>query len=164
MTLLTEAELLSFLEAHSISYQRIIHPPVYTCEQAERYRPPIYGVSTKNLFLTDKKRTRYFLVTTDCARKLDLEKLGEVLGARKLHFGSEQRLLDLLGLTPGAVTILGLVNDAEHRVEFWMDAEIWSAEAFLCHPLVNTATLVISRADLLRFLEITEHVIHIFKI
>lgn len=160
---MSEAELLQFLRSHGIGFERIEHPPVYTCEQAELYRPEMHGVSTKNLFLTDKKRTRYFLVTTDCNKKLDLKILGEKLGAHKLHFGSEQRLADVLGLTPGAVTILGLVNDQDHRVEFWIDAEIWSAEAFLCHPLVNTSTLVISRSDLLHFLEITRHEVYIFN-
>jgi len=162
MALLTEDELLHFLESHDIAFQRVAHPPVYTCEQAELYRPPMPGVSTKNLFLTDKKRSRYFLVTTHCEKKLDLRALGEKLKAHKLHFGSEGCLRELLGLTPGAVTILGLINDVERRVEFWVDAEIWSAEAYLCHPLVNTATLVISRQDLLRFLEISGHAVNVF--
>jgi Ala-tRNA(Pro) deacylase len=160
---MTELELLLFLDQNGISYQRCEHPPVYTCEQAELYRPAMPGISTKNLFLTDKKRTRYFLVTTDCAKKLDLKVLESALGAHKLHFGSEQRLMDVLGLTPGAVTILALANDTAHRVEFWIDAEIWEAEAYLCHPLVNTATLVISRDDLLSFLEITGHRARIFQ-
>ena len=155
----TEAELNNFLDQHGFVYQRIEHPPVFTCEQADQYRPDLPGVSTKNLFLRDKKR-RFYLVMTACEKKLDLKKLGQALNATKLHFGSEESLLDLLRLTPGSVTVLGLVNDQRHQVELWIDQEIWQAEYFLCHPLVNTATLVLSKADLLRFFDLTGHTLH----
>jgi Ala-tRNA(Pro) deacylase len=155
----TEDELLLFLDQQKIAYQRIEHPPVFTCEQADQYRPDLPGVSTKNLFLRDKKR-RFYLVMTACEKKLDLKKLGEALGAAKLHFGSPESLLELLQLTPGSVTVLGLVNDQQHRVEVWIDQEIWGDEYFLCHPLVNTATLVLSKAGLLRFFDLTGHTLH----
>jgi Ala-tRNA(Pro) deacylase len=158
----TEAELYHFLDEHGFIYQRIEHPPVFTCEQADQYRPDLPGVSTKNLFLRDKKR-RFYLVMTACEKKLDLKKLGQALNAPKLHFGSEDSLLELLRLTPGSVTVLGLVNDQRHQVELWIDQEIWQAEYFLCHPLVNTATLVLSKADLLRFFKLTGHILHFFS-
>ncbi len=155
----TEAELLAYLDEQKITYQRIGHPPVFTCEQADQYRPDLPGVSTKNLFLRDKKR-RFYLVMTACEKKLDLKKLGQALGAAKLHFGSPESLLELLHLTPGSVTVLGLVNDPQQRVELWIDRDIWDDEFFLCHPLVNTATLVLSKAGLLRFFELTGHRLH----
>ena len=155
----TEAELYHFLDEHRFIYQRIEHPPVFTCEQADQYHPDLPGVSTKNLFLRDKKR-RFYLVMTACEKKLELKKLGQALNASKLHFGSEDSLLELLRLTPGSVTVLGLVNDQRHQVELWIDQEIWQAEYFLCHPLVNTATLVLSKADLLRFFDLTGHTLH----
>jgi Ala-tRNA(Pro) deacylase len=155
----SEEELLNYLEQQQIAYQRIEHPPVFTCEQADQYRPDLPGVSTKNLFLRDKKR-RFYLVMTACEKKLDLKKLGQALGASKLHFGSPESLLEQLQLTPGSVTVLGLVNDPQLRVELWIDQEIWEDEFFLCHPLVNTATLVLSKADLLRFFELTKHPLH----
>lgn len=155
----TEAELNQFLNDHGFVYQRIEHPPVYTCEQADRYRPDVPGVSTKNLFLRDKKR-RFYLVMTACEKKLDLKKLGQALNAHKLHFGSPESLMELLHLTPGSVTVLGLVNDQRHQVELWIDETIWGDEYFLCHPLVNTATLVLTKADLIRFFDLTAHVMH----
>ena len=63
----------------------------------------------------------------------------------------------LLGVTRGSVTMMGLVNDIEHQVELWVDTEIWQSENFLCHPLVNTATLVLSRSELERFFALTGH-------
>jgi Ala-tRNA(Pro) deacylase len=152
----TETELLCFLDEHALLYQRTQHPPVYTCEQSELFRPAMPGMSTKNLFLRDEKR-RFYLAMTACEKRLDLKQLGRLAGAPKLNFGDETRLLDLLGVTPGAVTVLGLVNDTQHQVQLWVDAEIWQATHFLCHPLVNTATLVIARPHLLRFFALTGH-------
>jgi Ala-tRNA(Pro) deacylase len=152
----TETELLQFLDEQALPYQRTQHPPVYTCEQAELFRPAMPGMSTKNLFLRDEKR-RFYLAMTACEKRLDLKLLGRLAGAPKLNFGDETRLLDLLGVTPGAVTVLGLVNDTQHQVQLWVDAEIWQATHFLCHPLVNTATLVIARPHLLRFFALTGH-------
>jgi Ala-tRNA(Pro) deacylase len=155
----TEAELYRFLAEHGFIYQRIEHPPVFTCEQADQYRPDLPGVSTKNLFLRDKRR-RFYLVMTACEKKLDLKKLGEAMSAPKLHFGSQDSLMALLSLTPGSVTVLGLVNDENHQVELWIDESIWGEAYFLCHPLVNTATLVLSKADLIRFFMLTGHKLH----
>jgi len=155
----TEAEFYRFLDEHQFVYKKIEHPPVFTCEQADQYRPDLPGVSTKNLFLRDKKR-RFYLVMTACEKKLDLKKLGQALDAPKLHFGSSESLLELLHLTPGSVTVLGLVNDQHHQVELWIDEAIWGDETFFCHPLVNTATLVLTKADLIRFFELTGHPLH----
>ncbi len=94
-------------------------------------------MSTKNLFLRDEKK-RFYLVMTACEKRLDLKGLGRVLGAPKLQFGAENYLLEMLGVTPGAVTVLGLVNDPDCRVQLVVDEDVWQGEHFVCHPLVNT--------------------------
>ena len=160
----SEAEFLRYLDSNGISYQRITHPAVFTCEQAERFRPKTEGVSTKNLFLADKKQVNFFLVMVACEKRLDIRQLRQQLGGAKLHFGSEARLLEFLGVTPGAVTVMGLVNDAEQRVALFVDSQIWDQQYFLCHPLVNTATLVLAKPDLVRFFELTGHTIHVIDI
>jgi Ala-tRNA(Pro) deacylase len=66
-------------------------------------------------------------------------------------------------VTRGAVTMMGLANDTEHKVELWIDTEIWRGEYFLSHPLVNTATLILSKAELQRFFELTGHIPHLFE-
>lgn len=68
----------------------------------------------------------------------------------------------LLGVERGSVTMMGLVNDGEQIVELWMDSEIWEGETFLCHPLVNTATLVLGKVELQRFLLLTGHTLKFF--
>jgi Ala-tRNA(Pro) deacylase len=155
--ILTENELLAILEEHGISFQRIEHPPVYTCDQAEKYRPGMKAVSTKNLFMRDKKGTHFYLVMTACEKRLDIKQLSKHIEAPRLHFGSEEMLLETMGVTPGAVTALGILNDQSGQVELLVDADIWDEGYFLCHPLVNTATLVLKKSDLLRFFEISKH-------
>jgi len=85
------------------------------------------------------------------------------LGLAHLRFGSEENLMRLLGITRGSVTIMGLANDTTRSVELWVDKDIWQGEQFLCHPLVNTVTLVLSKSELMRFLELTDHPIHFFN-
>jgi Ala-tRNA(Pro) deacylase len=152
----SEACLLAWLDRHSIAYCRVEHPPVYTCEQADRYRPAMPAAHTKNLFLRDRQ-ARCYLLMTYCEKPVDMKALGQRMGVSKLHFGSEEKLLNLLGVLPGAVTLLGLVNDTQRQVQLVVDAALWREENFLCHPLVNTATLLLARPDLLRFIELTGH-------
>jgi Ala-tRNA(Pro) deacylase len=158
-----EPALLAALAAHAIPYTRITHPPVYTCAEAAQYRPPVPGVDTKNLFLRDEKQ-HFYLVMTACEKRLDLKALGKALGGEKLHFGSEAQLFEALGLTPGAVTVLALINDPAWRVQLLVDADYWPADAYLCHPMVNTATLVLDYASLLRFFALTGHAPQVVQI
>ena len=159
----SEQEFLGFINANHFVFQRIEHPAVFTCEEADMYHAGVLAVSTKNLFLCDKKGRRFFLAVTSCAKTVNLENLSLQLDAAHLRFGSEENLLRLLGVTRGSVTMMGLANDSEHKVELWVDADIWKADNFLCHPLVNTATLVLAKDELKRFFELTGHTPHFFE-
>lgn len=160
--LTSEREFLQYMDANQFVYERLEHPAVFTCEEAEQYHAGIEAVSTKNLFLCDKKKRHFFLVVTSCEKTVSLESLAVRFGASHLRFASEENLGKLLGVGVGSVTMLGLVNDAEQRVDLWIDKEIWNGEYFLCHPLVNTATLVLSKGELERFLALTGHVPRLF--
>jgi Ala-tRNA(Pro) deacylase len=159
----TEQEFLAFLDAHGFVYQRIEHPAVFTCAEAELHRPKTPAVSTKNLFLCDKKARRFFLIVTACEKTVKLDKLSSQLGVAYVRFGSEENLMRLLGVGRGAVTMMGLVNDTELQVELWIDAEEWQGEHFLSHPLVNTATLILAKSELERFFALTGHAPHFFE-
>jgi len=161
--IISEQDFLSFMDANGFTYQRIEHPAVFTCTEADLYHSSVTAVSTKNLFLCDKKGRRFFLAVTACEKNVNLNNLSAQLGVSRLRFGSEENLLRLLGVSRGSVTMMGLTNDTEHQVELWIDAEIWQGEQFLSHPLVNTATLVISKPELKRFFEITGHVPNFFN-
>jgi Ala-tRNA(Pro) deacylase len=160
---MTEQEILAFLDANHFQYLRTEHPAVFTCAEAELHRPDVPAVSTKNLFLCDKKARRFFLAVTACEKTVKLDELASQLGVPHLKFGSEENLMRLLGVTRGSVTMMGLVNDTEHAVELWIDAGIWDSEYFQSHPLVNTATLVLSKSGLERFFALTGHEIHLFE-
>ena len=158
-----EKDFLDFLDANGFAYRRVEHPAVFTCAEAEAQRPTLEAVSTKNLFLCDKKAQRFFLAVTACEKTVKLDALAAQLGVPHLRFGSEENLMRLLGVTRGAVTMMGLANDTEHAVELWMDADIWQGGMFLSHPLVNTATLILKKPELERFFALTGHTPHILE-
>jgi len=158
----TEKEFLDFLDVNHFAYQRVEHPAVFTCAEAELHRPKAPAVSTKNLFLCDKKARRFFLAVTACEKTVKLDALASQLGVPNLRFASEENLQRLLGVTRGAVTMMGLANDTEQKVELWVDADIWQGEYFLSHPLVNTATLILAKIELEHFFALTGHTLHLF--
>ena len=96
-------------------------------------------------------------MTVDCDKRVDLKELKKVLGTQKLSFASPEKLKEYLGVEPGSVTLLGLVHDHHHHVEVFLDAPIFAATHVHCHPLVNTATMVLSHAGLVSFLKLTKH-------
>lgn len=149
--------LYDFLAEQGIDYRRHDHPPVFTCEEADRLVPPMGAARTKNVFVRDRPGKRHFLVVVGYDKRVDLKALAEVLETSKLSLGSPERLLQHLGVEPGSVTILGLLNDREKRVELVLDQPIAAAASVRCHPLVNTSTLELASEGLARFLEATGH-------
>ncbi|HIB44877.1 MAG TPA: prolyl-tRNA synthetase associated domain-containing protein, partial [Candidatus Lambdaproteobacteria bacterium] len=129
-------DIYEFLESHKISYERHDHPAVFTVEESKRLSPELDGASTKNLFLRDKKGSRHFLVTVPEDKKVDLKTLSSALDSSRLSFASPERLKTHLGIEPGSVSLLAVLNDTEKNVEVFIDQEIWEDEAILCHPLV----------------------------
>jgi Ala-tRNA(Pro) deacylase len=155
---MTDTELCALLESRGVMYRRFDHPAVFTCDEAARLVPAeATGVHTKNLFLRDKKGRRHWLLVTQCETTVDLKLLAPAIGADNLSLGSPDRLLRHLGVIPGAVTVLALVNDPDRRVELVVDREIWQAPEWRSHPLVNTATLVLPWPAVERFLATTGH-------
>ena len=151
-------DIYDFLRVHDVHYQKFDHPAVFTCEEAERLLPTMPGMHTKNLFLRDKPGKRHILVSVPYEKRVDIRPLGAMLEAKDLSFASPDRLKKYLGVDPGSVTILGLINDSDHAVEVIIDEELWKADAVGCHPLVNTGTLVIPHDSLETFLKATGHV------
>jgi len=151
-------DIFTFLKDHDITYECEEHAAVFTCDDAnEAFPDDSRGVRSKNLFLRDKNGKRHFLVVLDFKKSVDLKALADALGASKLSFASPERLKEHLGVEPGSVSLMGLVHDTDHCVEVIIDEYAWNAKAILCHPLVNTATLVIPHADVEKFLEATGH-------
>jgi Ala-tRNA(Pro) deacylase len=150
-------EIYDYLDTHDIQYERHDHPPVFTCDDVNRLVPLLPGKKTKNLFICDNKGKQHFLVTLPDEKSVDLKSFGEALSVKKLRFASAGRLEKHLKLEPGAVTILGVMNDDARQVQVIVDNAIWGADALQCHPLVNTATLVITLENVRKFLAATGH-------
>lgn len=145
------------LSAFSISYQLTEHPPVYTIEEMEALGITAQGDVVKNLFLRDAKGKRHFLVVLDKDKRADLKTLQEQLGSSKLSFASEERLEKYLGLSKGAVSPLGILNDPQGAVELVFDRDLIDRQRLGVHPNENTATLWISFDDLKKAAEATGH-------
>jgi Ala-tRNA(Pro) deacylase len=153
-----------FLDRHLIPYERHEHVEVYTSEQARRLIPTLPGISAKNLFLRTKKDTRYYLLAFPDNKSVNLKSLASVLGLPRLSLASPERLMNILGIEPGAVSILALVNDTGNEVEVLLDHDLWLADQLQCHPLINTETLVIPHQGIVKFLEVTGHKVNLVDI
>ncbi len=146
-----------FLDQHEIQYERHDHPAVFTCEDVNRLVPDLPGRKTKNLFICDNKGKQHFLVTVGDDKSVDLKSFAPLLGVKKIRFASEKRLEKYLKLEAGSVTLLGAANDVDHDVTVVVDKAMWESDALQCHPLVNTATLVISMDHIKKFFNATGH-------
>jgi Ala-tRNA(Pro) deacylase len=141
----------ALLEAMGIGYERHEHPAVFNAEDARTIWDPIDGVQCKNLFLRNKKGDRHYLVVVEISKRVDLKDLVKAVGDDRLSFGSAERLMVKLGLTPGSVSPFGLINDSDGSVRVLIDKDLQDADRLIFHPNINTASVVISWADLERF-------------
>ena len=151
MTQPGRARLDALLQRLGIVIAEVSHLPVFTVEEAAAHPHGLPGADTKNLLLRDANRA-LFLVTLRADRRADLRALPALLGAKRFSFASAETLQETLGVAPGAVTPLALLNDAERRVSFALDRALAGSERIVCHPLVNTASISIATADLMRLL------------
>jgi len=158
------AEIYDFLDSIDVSYERFEHAAVFTVSEAKLLSLEMNGASTKNLFLRDKKGIRHFLVTLPQDKQVDLRELSTILETSRLSFASPERLKTYLGIEPGSVSLLALLNDSKNKVEVFVDKEIWDSETILCHPLVNTSTLAVSRDGIWQFLKKTGHTLRLVKV
>ena len=153
----SQDELFAYLDSLGIETVTVTHPPLQTVEESRALRGSIAGLHTKNLFLKDKKGA-LFLVVAEEEAVIDLKRLHERIGASgRVSFGSAELMQELLGVTPGSVTPLGVLNDRDGRIQVVLDETLAAADRVNCHPLVNTATTTLAASDLLAFLRATGH-------
>jgi Ala-tRNA(Pro) deacylase len=154
--LTTRDEILERLTALGLEHRTHLHPPVFTVEQAQEHTRHLLGGHCKNLFLKDKKGGLW-LVTCRDELKVDLNLLARKLNAPRFSFGRAELLQQVLGVAPGSVTPLALVNDTANRVTSVLDEGLLAHEWVNCHPLQNDATTTLRSDDLLRFVRATGH-------
>ncbi len=153
----TQEELFRFLDGLGIRHSTKRHEPVFTVAESVALRDEIPGGHTKNLFVKDKK-DNYFLLTVEEHATVDLKTVHTIIGAAsKVSFGRAEKLMEYLGVIPGAVTAFGVINDVGQNVKIIVDQDLMRDEIINCHPLTNDATTSIASKDLLRFIEATGH-------
>ncbi len=133
-------------------YSRYEHRAVYTMEEADKLDIVLDGSDCKSLFLKSKKGRRYFLVSLLAHKKADLKGIGEQLGVRRITFANEEELDECLGLTRGAVSPMGLINDLVGAVEFYMDKEFLGSERICVHPNINTVTMTLKMQEFMKYI------------
>ena len=153
-----EERCLNRLNDLGLAHQTVHHPPVYTVEEAKRLRCDLPGAHVKNLFLCDRKKRSFFLLTALENQKVSLKGLASLLEIpRGLRFANEAHLLEKLGVSPGSVTPLAVMNDTEGCVQMLLDENLRTLSPINAHPLHNAATTSISTDDLLRFMDACDH-------
>ncbi len=146
------ADLFAHLDAHGIAHSTLDHPAVFTVGEGQEVKAALPGGHTKNLFLKDGK-DQLWLISALGETAIDLKALPAVIGSGRLSFGKPELMWETLGVTPGSVTALGLINDAGRRLRFVVDAALWRADPVNFHPLANTATTALSQAGFRAFLD-----------
>lgn len=152
--------LMARFDALGIAYKLHHHEAVYTVEESEKIDADIEGTHCRNLFLRDKKKNNYLVVLQN-ATDVDMKKLPPVIGSDRLSFGSSDRLWEYLGVRPGSVCPFAVVNDTQNQVKILLDKSMMETDIVNYHPLLNTMTVSIKPADLVKFIESTGHEAHI---
>jgi len=150
------AALIRLLEQEGFQFACERHRQVSNMSESEALQLSLQGLRCKNLLLRDKQG-RNFLVMTTADKSLDLAAAAATLGSKRLSFASAQRLDELLGVCPGALSPLALVNDAQRQVSLVIDRALDQDATFLLHPLDSSATVGLPRPDLDRFLDSIGH-------
>ena len=136
---------------HGIKFEKTEHRAVFSRNEVDAVELPYPDRDAKNLFVRDDKKRNYYLITVMGDKRVNLKEFRKAHGLRSLSFASADELMDILNLTPGSVTPLGLINDAEHKVKFYIDAAFKDGLMGI-HPNDNTATVWINAEDLVRLI------------
>ena len=148
----------TLLQKLQIPYTKVDHAPAMTMEDCQDVDQALGTQMCKNLFLCNRQQTEFYLLMMPGNKKFHTKELSRQLGVSRLSFAGEGPMLELLDIHPGAVSVMGLMNDKQNKVQLLIDRDLLQ-EAFLgCHPCVNTASLRISYQDLLeKFLPAVGH-------
>jgi len=157
-----KAEIYKFLESKGILFEITEHKAVYNMDELSDIDLPYPEDDAKNLFVRDDKKGKYYLITVRGDKKVDLKEFRKANGTRALTFASADDLYVIMKLEPGSVSPLGLLNDDERRVEFYIDKSFFEGNKRIgCHPNDNTATVWLSSNDLLQIIKEHGNNIHI---
>ena len=141
------------LQELGITFDVVEHPPAFTTEQADSYIEGMEGVRTKSMFLTNRKKTQYYLLIMDDKKRLDMDDFKVQVGADRIRMASLDSLAEKMTLPAGTVSPFGLLNNKEKDILVYFDKDIVSEDIMTFHPNTNEKTIFIKSKDLFRFLE-----------
>lgn len=145
-------EIYDFLKNQGIDFEVTEHKAVFNMEELGEVDLPYPECDAKNLFVRDEKKKNYYLITVKGDKRVNLKEFRKAHGLKNLSFASPEDLLNILKLTPGSVTPLGLLNDEENKVHFYLDQEFNGGKIGV-HPNDNTATVWLNTSDLIKIIE-----------
>lgn len=143
-----EIRVYDFLDGLGVAYERVDHPALMTMEACESVDKVLDTRICKNLFLCNAQRTQFYLLLMPGDKKFKTAVLSRQIGSARLSFAEEKYLLEFLDITPGSVSVLGLMNDKDRRVCLLIDREVLDEPVFACHPCINTSSLRFATSDL----------------
>ena len=161
--MLSKTDLLELLREKRMDFQIHEHEPLFTVEDSENLRGQIEGAHTKNLFFKNKKNN-FFLFSCDENAKIDIKRFSKSIDAKNLSFANQEYLLQYLGIKPGSVSPLALLNDNDQNVAFYLDEKLFESELINFHPLINTSTITIKTSDFISFFLENNKKINIFSL
>jgi Ala-tRNA(Pro) deacylase len=159
-----QIELYGLFEKLKIKFEYHEHPPLATIEDAKIHWKDFNSGRCKNIFFRNHKGDRHYLVILEHLRQLNIKDLEKRLRQGKLTFASDQRLKEYLGVEPGSVSPFGLINDREKQVHLFIDEKLNESDHLAFHPNINTASLVISKSDFLKFLRYSGNTYEFIKL
>ncbi len=148
-----QKEIYDVLNRLNIEYRYFEHEAVFTASASAELKKHVPGVFCKNIFFRNHKGNKHYLVVLRHDKQVDIKLLVKLLNQGRLSFASEKRLLKYLNVKPGSVSPLGLVNDSEAEVQLFIDKDLEKAEQVSFHPNINSVSLMIKTADLIKFVE-----------
>ncbi len=144
-----ELKVYEFLEELNIEYMRVDHDPAETMELCAQIDKTLGAKICKNLFLCNRQQTDFYLLMIPGDKPFKTKNISAQIGSSRLSFAGAEHMEQYLGVTPGSVSVLGLINDRENKVKLLIDEDVLKDEYFGCHPCINTSSLKISTADLI---------------
>lgn len=150
-----QKELYELFEKLSVKFEYHEHPPLATIDDARIHWKDFNSCRCKNIFFRNHKGDKHYLIILEHLRQLNIHDLERRLRQGKLSFASDQRLKRFLGVEPGSVSPFGLINDTEHHVHLFIDEKLNECSHLAFHPNINTASLLVSKSDFLKFLAYT---------
>lgn len=136
------------LDRLGVEYERIDHEPAMTMEDCKEVDQLLEAVICKNLFLCNRQKTAFYLLMIPDTKVFHTKDLSAQIGSARLSFAKPEYMEEFLDITPGSVSVMGLMNDKEHRVQLLIDEDVLDGEYIGCHPCINTSSIRFKVKDL----------------